>query len=280
MSEAEPSRLLVDGAEDAPLTVALAHGAGAPMESGFMNVVARGLAARGLRVARFEFPYMARRRSGPAQGGKRGAPDPPRVLEETSAVVRGLAEREGADHVKVEGLALSEDCRTLYVGLRSVQKDKVDTTRRSIFPIALDIDWSGTAEKAQLGTPFELAVGSTCSGFEEGVSGLEVQPDGTLYVTTVSSTWAFELQRMEGEIRAKLAAAVGEATPPALRFAPRPVPSPGADDAAPPPRLAPTPAEEAEAAGLSASIADPELRDAVRRAVAASLARGRSGRGL
>ena len=104
--------------------------------------------------------------------------------------------------------------------------------------------------------------------------------DGTLHVTTVSSTWAFELQRMEAEIRAKLAAAVGEATPPALRFATGPVPSPGADDAAAPTRLSPTPAEEAEAADLSASIADPELRAAVRRAAAASLARGRSGRGL
>ena len=71
--------LLFDGPEDAPLTVALAHGAGAPMDSTFMNVVARGLAARGLRVARFEFPYMARRR----QGGGRGAPDRPPVLEAT-----------------------------------------------------------------------------------------------------------------------------------------------------------------------------------------------------
>ena len=104
--------------------------------------------------------------------------------------------------------------------------------------------------------------------------------DGTLHVTTVSSTWAFELQRMEEEIRGKLAAAMGEATPPALRFAPGPVPSPGAEPAAPPPELSPTAAEEEEAAGLSASIADPELREAVRRAAAASLARGRADRGL
>ena len=48
-----------------------------------MNVVARGLAARGLRVARFEFPYMAKRR----QGGGRGAPDAPRVLEAPWLVV-------------------------------------------------------------------------------------------------------------------------------------------------------------------------------------------------
>jgi predicted alpha/beta-hydrolase family hydrolase len=71
--------LLFDGPDDAPATVALAHGAGAPMDSAFMNVVARGLAERGLRVARFEFPYMRRRR----EGGRRGIPDPPKVLEAT-----------------------------------------------------------------------------------------------------------------------------------------------------------------------------------------------------
>ena len=42
--------------------------------------------------------------------------------------------------------------------------------------------------------------------------------DGTLHVTTVSSTWAFELGRMESEVRAKLAASLGDATPVALRF--------------------------------------------------------------
>lgn len=68
--------LLFDGPADAAVTVALAHGAGAPMDSPFMNRVAAGLAARGLRVARFEFPYMARRR----EGGKRGAPDREPVL--------------------------------------------------------------------------------------------------------------------------------------------------------------------------------------------------------
>ncbi|HET9766430.1 MAG TPA: alpha/beta family hydrolase [Thermoanaerobaculia bacterium] len=72
------TELLFDGPADAPLTVALAHGAGAPMDSGFMNVIARGLAARGLRVARFEFPYMARRREG---AGGRGTPDRTPVLE-------------------------------------------------------------------------------------------------------------------------------------------------------------------------------------------------------
>ncbi len=79
--------LLLDGPPQAALTVALAHGAGAPMDSRFMNVVARGLAGHGLRVARFEFPYMRRRRD----GGGRGAPDRPSVLEATwLAVIASL----------------------------------------------------------------------------------------------------------------------------------------------------------------------------------------------
>lgn len=44
-------------------TVLLAHGAGAPMDSTFMTRIAEGLAARGLAVARFEFAYMAKRRT-------------------------------------------------------------------------------------------------------------------------------------------------------------------------------------------------------------------------
>jgi uncharacterized protein len=73
------SELLFDGPSDAPFTVALAHGAGAPMDSPFMHRVAGGLAARGLRVARFEFPYMERRR----REGRRGAPDREPVLRAT-----------------------------------------------------------------------------------------------------------------------------------------------------------------------------------------------------
>jgi hypothetical protein len=106
-----------------------------------------------------------------------------------------------------------------------------------------------------------------------------VARDGTLHVTAVSSTWAFELGRMEEEIRAKLRSVLGDATPPALRFAPGPVPSPGAEEPSVRPSL-PTPDEDAEAAALSAGIEDPELREAVRRAAAASLAAARDDRGV
>ena len=73
--------LLVDEptGRPAPLTVVLAHGAGAAMDSAFMNDVARGLAAASFRVARFEFPYMQEAR----RSGRRTRPDFPSVLEAT-----------------------------------------------------------------------------------------------------------------------------------------------------------------------------------------------------
>jgi predicted alpha/beta-hydrolase family hydrolase len=71
--------VLSDGPEDAARTVVLAHGAGAPMDSPYMDTVTAGLAARGIRVVRFEFPYMAARRA----DGKRRGPDREPVLRTT-----------------------------------------------------------------------------------------------------------------------------------------------------------------------------------------------------
>ncbi|MGH9788919.1 MAG: alpha/beta family hydrolase [Candidatus Acidiferrales bacterium] len=68
-------------------TVVLAHGAGAPMDHPSLTAVAEALAESGLRVVRFEFPYMRRRRT---HGVRRG-PDPPAVLLETwRAVIEKL----------------------------------------------------------------------------------------------------------------------------------------------------------------------------------------------
>lgn len=48
-------------------TLILAHGAGAAMDSPFLQRMAELLAAQGLALVRFEFPYMAQRRSGAAR---------------------------------------------------------------------------------------------------------------------------------------------------------------------------------------------------------------------
>ena len=105
-----------------------------------------------------------------------------------------------------------------------------------------------------------------------------LQRDGTLLVHTVSSTWAFELGRMAADVLERLRVELGEAAPPALRFAPGPVPEaearPAAERAPTPPSVAPD--DRAEAARLAAAVDDEELRALVARAAAASLARARA----
>ncbi|HEV7425888.1 MAG TPA: alpha/beta family hydrolase [Thermoanaerobaculia bacterium] len=70
---------LTDGPDAAEQVYVFAHGAGGAMDTPFMSTVARELGQRGIRVVRFEFPYMAARRT----GGKRGAPDREPVLLKT-----------------------------------------------------------------------------------------------------------------------------------------------------------------------------------------------------
>ncbi len=79
--------LVFDGPAGAPLTIALAHGAGAPMDSPFMEAFAKGVAAEGLRVARFEFPYMAKRR---VDGTKRPPDRAPVLFDAWRAVISEL----------------------------------------------------------------------------------------------------------------------------------------------------------------------------------------------
>ncbi|MGM0583954.1 MAG: alpha/beta family hydrolase [Pseudomonadota bacterium] len=84
-------RFLIDGDVSGRPTVLFAHGAGAPMDTAFMVNAASELAARGLRVARFEFAYMAARRQG---GGKRPPPKAEALCDEYVAAVGALS-REG-----------------------------------------------------------------------------------------------------------------------------------------------------------------------------------------
>ena len=72
------TKFLYNGPTRAPLTVVLAHGAGAPMDTAFMTFFAEGIAAQKYRVARFEFPYMAARRT---EGRKRPPDRAPELLE-------------------------------------------------------------------------------------------------------------------------------------------------------------------------------------------------------
>ena len=107
---------LINGPKTAPLTFAFAHGAGAPMDSDWMNNVTNQIVEGGYRVVRFEFPYMAERR----ETGKKRPPNTQKVLLQTwcdviedlgaSTLVIGGKSMGGrmasmvADEMKVQGV--------------------------------------------------------------------------------------------------------------------------------------------------------------------------------
>jgi len=70
--------LLTASIVPAKATFLLAHGAGAPMDSDFMSLMALAIAEQGFDVVRFEFPYMQQRRT----TGKKSPPSPmPKLLQ-------------------------------------------------------------------------------------------------------------------------------------------------------------------------------------------------------
>lgn len=98
------SELLWTVPAGAHATVLLAHGAGAPMDSSFMNRIAEGLAADGIAVARFEFAYMAKRRT---LGKKYPPPKADKLISEfTAAIAAVLAAPERVGPVVIGGKSM------------------------------------------------------------------------------------------------------------------------------------------------------------------------------
>ena len=91
---------LTDGPANAKHLFLFAHGAGGPMDTPWMTRVAKALGDRGIRVVRFEFPYMAARRT----GGKRGAPDRQPVLLDTFRTV--VEDHGGGAKVAIGGKSM------------------------------------------------------------------------------------------------------------------------------------------------------------------------------
>lgn len=100
-----------------------------------------------------------------------------------------------------------------------------------------------------------------------------VARDGSLYVTTSSSAWAFELTQLSGSVLDRLRERLGESAPAGLRFAPGPIPERGTPPVEDVERTVPKPSKRAReaAASLAAEIEDPGLREVVSRAAAAGL---------
>ena len=92
-------KLLIDGPRHAAQTVVFAHGAGAGMDSEFMQAMALGLADCGLKVVRFEFPYMIQRR----ETGTRRPPNRAPILLQAWLEVIELLE---TDHLIIGGKSM------------------------------------------------------------------------------------------------------------------------------------------------------------------------------
>lgn len=95
--------------------VVLAHGAGLGMDSPFMGEMASALAAAGLQVVRFEFPYMARRRRG------EGKPPPNRmpVLLETWSAMIAAAREQTALPIYVAGKSMGGRAASEWLAVHS-----------------------------------------------------------------------------------------------------------------------------------------------------------------
>ena len=82
-----PTKFLEHGPEAASATILLAHGAGAPMDSSAMTAIVDVLAQHGLRIVRFEFSYMANRRT---EGTKKPPPRAEKLNSEYLAAIEAL----------------------------------------------------------------------------------------------------------------------------------------------------------------------------------------------
>jgi uncharacterized protein len=91
------------GPTDARWTLLLAHGAGAAMDSAFLNTVCTMLAEQGVATLRFEFAYMAARRDG---GKKRPPPKAELLMPEYMAAVAEARAQTGTTPLFIGGKSM------------------------------------------------------------------------------------------------------------------------------------------------------------------------------
>ncbi|GHD46306.1 hypothetical protein SAMN05216429_10550 [Marinobacter persicus] len=109
--------------QDPSCVLILAHGAGAPMDSSFMETLAGALDQQGVACVRFEFPYMARRRS---DGRKRPPDRQPVLLEQFGDILREVRSELGPGlPVLVGGKSMGGRMASLLVTDPDLQADGV-----------------------------------------------------------------------------------------------------------------------------------------------------------
>jgi predicted alpha/beta-hydrolase family hydrolase len=145
----------------------LAHGAGAAMDSPFLSIMAEALGKEGIRVARFEFPYMRARRQ-----GRRPPPDREPVL--LDAWRTAIAELGGPERLAIGGKSM---------GGRMASRIADEAGVRGLVCLGYPFHPPGRPEKtrtahlAGLRTPTLIVQGTRDAlGTREDVAGYELSP--------------------------------------------------------------------------------------------------------
>ena len=169
---------LFNGPEGAPLTIVLGHGAGAPMDSPFMVAFAEGLAERGHRVARFEFPYMVKRRE---TGTKRPPDRAPVLLETWREAIGALG---GPENLIIGGKSMGGRIASMITG----ELETAGTPVRGLACLGYPFHAPGRPENvrtehlAALQTPSLFLQGTRDTlGSREDVAGYTLSPAITLH---------------------------------------------------------------------------------------------------
>lgn len=97
---------LYNGPDDSSVTLLLAHGAGAAMDSAPMTLFATAFAEQGIRVVRFEFGYMAARRDGKRK-------PPPRADKLVPEYMAAVAELDAVGKLLIGGKSMGGRVATM-----------------------------------------------------------------------------------------------------------------------------------------------------------------------
>src|SRR5690606_16032152 len=151
-------------------TLILAHGAGAPMDSPFMEEIAERLGACGIAVVRFEFPYMASRR----HGGGRRPPDPQARLLDCWRQVHGQVRQQVTGVLAIGGKSMGGRMASLLAD---------ELAADALVCLGYPFYAAGKPEKprvahlAELRTPTLIVQGERDAlGNREAVAGYELSP--------------------------------------------------------------------------------------------------------
>jgi predicted alpha/beta-hydrolase family hydrolase len=151
-------------------TLILAHGAGAPMDSEFMQQMTRNLVAQGLAVVRFEFAYMAARRL----DGKKRPPNPQAQLLQQWREVYAQVRQQVAGPLAIGGKSMGGRMASLLAD---------ELAADALVCLGYPFYAAGKPEKprvahlAELRTPTLIVQGERDAlGNREAVAGYELSP--------------------------------------------------------------------------------------------------------